>query len=134
MKMGINVKSKKNSMLKKNLILAVLVVVIAVVPLLFLKHAAFTGSDDQAKKEITKIDANYKPWFSSIWTPPSAEIESLLFSLQAAIGSGVVCFFFGYSKGKTKAKAEMEAKIKAEVKKKEEVEENVIEGEKKWYL
>ena len=90
--------------------ISVLVVVIAVVPLLFLKHAAFTGSDDQAKNEITKIDANYKPWFSSIWTPPSAEIESLLFSLQAAIGSGVVCFFFGYSKGKAKGKKEEKAK------------------------
>jgi len=122
--MSIDKKSKNNSMLKKNLILAVLVVAIAVIPLLFLKHAAFTGSDDQAKKEITKIDANYKPWFSSIWTPPSAEIESLLFSIQAAIGSGVVCFFFGYSKGKAKAKAE--AKIKEQV----EVKAKVNEGEK----
>ena len=122
--MSIDKKSKNKSMLKKNLILAVLVIVIAIVPLLFLKHAAFTGSDDQAKKEITKIDANYKPWFTSIWTPPSAEIESLLFSLQAAIGSGVVCFFFGYSKGKAKAKAEAEIEAKAEAKVK------VIEGEK----
>jgi len=100
--MGIE-KKKSNNMLKKNLILAFLVVAIAVIPLLFLKNATFTGSDDQAKKEITKIDANYKPWFSSIWKPPSAEIESLLFALQAAIGSGVVCYFFGYSKGKAKA-------------------------------
>ncbi|MBU3161093.1 energy-coupling factor ABC transporter substrate-binding protein [Clostridium frigoris] len=113
-------KIKKNSMLKKNLILTVLVVAIAVIPLLFLKHAAFTGSDDQAKEEIIKIDANYKPWFSSIWTPPSAEVESLLFSLQAAIGSGVVCFFFGYSKGKAKGKAEAKSVVK----------EKVNEGEK----
>ncbi|MBU3097752.1 MULTISPECIES: energy-coupling factor ABC transporter substrate-binding protein [Clostridium] len=116
--MSIDKKSKNNSMLKKNLILAVLVVAIAVIPLLFLKHAAFTGSDDLAKNEITKIAANYKPWFSSIWTPPSAEIESLIFSLQAAIGSGVVCFFFGYAKGKAKARAEIEVK------------EKTIEGEK----
>ena len=101
--MSMEKKSKNNSILKKNLILAVLVVVIAVIPLLFLKNASFTGSDDQAKKEITKIDSNYKPWFSSIWKPPSSEIESLLFSVQAAIGSGVVCYFFGYSKGKSKA-------------------------------
>ncbi|MBU3177178.1 energy-coupling factor ABC transporter substrate-binding protein [Clostridium estertheticum] len=122
--MSIDKKSKNNSMLKKNLILAVLVVAIAVIPLLFLKHAAFTGSDDLAKNEIAKIDANYKPWFYSIWTPPSAEIESLLFSLQAAIGSGVVCFFFGYAKGKAKARAEIEEKTKVEVK------EKTIEGEK----
>lgn len=107
--MSIEKKSKSNNLLKKNLILAVLVVVISVIPLLFLKKAAFTGSDDQAKKEINKINANYKPWFSSIWKPPSSEIESLLFSLQAAIGSGVVCYFFGYSKGKAKTEAKLKA-------------------------
>ncbi|MCB2294461.1 energy-coupling factor ABC transporter substrate-binding protein [Clostridium algoriphilum] len=96
-------KNKKNNLLKKNLILAVLVVIIAVVPLLFLKNSKFSGSDDQAKNEISKINANYKPWFTPVWQPPSSEIESLLFSLQAAIGSGIVCYFFGYSRGKSKA-------------------------------
>ena len=100
--MNIEKKSKNNNLLKKNLILAVLVVVIAIIPLLFLKNAEFAGADDKAEKEITKIDVNYKPWFSSVWQPPSGEIESLLFSLQAAIGSGIVCYFFGYSKGKLK--------------------------------
>ena len=99
--MNIQKKNKSNSILKKNLILFSLVIAIAVLPLLFLKDAEFGGSDGAAKDEISKIDANYKPWFSSIWSPPSAEIESLLFSLQAAIGSGVVCYFFGYSKGKS---------------------------------
>ena len=77
-------------------------VVIAFVPLLFLKNAEFAGSDDKAKEAITEIDANYKPWFSPIWEPPSGEIESFLFSLQAAIGSGGVCYYFGYIKGKSK--------------------------------
>jgi len=95
-------KKKNDNILKKNLILMVLVIAITVIPLLFLKGAEFGGADGEAKDEITKIDENYKPWFSSIWTPPSGEIESLLFSLQAAIGSGVVCYFFGYSKGKLK--------------------------------
>jgi cobalt/nickel transport protein len=93
---------KNNNMLKKNLILAFLVIGIAVIPLIFVKNAKFGGSDDQAKAEITKIDANYKPWFSPIWQPPSSEIESLLFALQAAIGSGVVCYYLGYLKGKSK--------------------------------
>ena len=91
---------KKISLLKKNLILGVLVVVIAVVPLIFLKNAKFTGSDDNAKNAITAANPDYKPWFSSIWTPPSSEIESLLFALQAAIGAGIVCYYFGYQKGK----------------------------------
>lgn len=100
--MNINVKSKNNNILKKNLILAFLVIFIAVIPLILVKNAQFVGSDDQAKKAITQIDANYKPWFSPIWQPPSGEIESLLFALQAAIGSGVVCYYFGYLKGKSR--------------------------------
>jgi cobalt/nickel transport protein len=95
-------KNKNDNVLKKNLILAILLVVIAAFPLLFLKDAEFSGSDDQAKEAITQIDKNYKPWFSPIWEPPSAEIESLLFSLQAAIGSGIVCYYLGYLKGKSK--------------------------------
>lgn len=99
--MNLQKDTKSNNIFKKNLVLVSLVIAITVFPLLFLKDAEFGGADGAAKDEISKIDANYKPWFSSIWSPPSAEIESLLFSLQAAIGSGVVCYFFGYSKGKS---------------------------------
>lgn len=99
-------KTKKNNLLKKNLILAVLVIVIAILPLLFLKEAEFSGSDDQAEDAITQINPDYEPWFSSLWEPPSGEIESLLFSLQAAIGSGIVCYYFGYVRGKSKKEDE----------------------------
>jgi cobalt/nickel transport protein len=98
----VNIEKKSKNLFKTNILLAFLVIFIAIIPLVFVKHGEFGGSDDQAKKEITKIDSNYKPWFSPIWEPPSAEIESLLFALQAAIGSGVVCFYFGYTKGKAK--------------------------------
>ena len=96
-----NLEKKGKDIFKKNLILAVIVVAISVIPLLFLKNAEFSGSDDKAEQAITQIDENYKPWFSPVWKPPSAEIENLLFSLQAAIGSGVVCYYFGYLKGKS---------------------------------
>lgn len=99
--MDTNNKSK-NNMLIKNLILAFLVIAIAVIPLIFVKNAEFGGSDDKAEKAITQIDKNYKPWFSPVWKPPSSEIESLLFSVQAAIGSGIVCYYLGYLKGKSK--------------------------------
>ncbi|GFZ33005.1 cobalt transport protein CbiN [Clostridium zeae] len=95
-------KLKNRSLLIKNLILALLVVIIAVAPLVFIKNGEFSGSDDQAEKAITDINKNYKPWFSPIWQPPSGEIESLLFALQASIGTGVVCYYFGYQKGKSR--------------------------------
>lgn len=93
-------KKKNNGLFKKNLILGIIVIVIIIIPLVLMNKTEFAGSDDKAEEEITKIDKNYKPWFSSVWKPPSSEIESLLFSLQAALGAGVIGYYFGYQKGK----------------------------------
>lgn len=98
--------------MKKNILLISLVIILAVLPLLFQKGAAFGGSDDQAESAITKIDPSYQPWFSSIWEPPSGEIESLLFSLQAAIGAGFIGYFIGFYRGKGKKSGEKEGKGK----------------------
>ena len=86
----------------QNYILLVLVVALVAVPLFLIKKPEpgpdgkeveiFTGSDDQAKNAIGKIDPTYKPWAKSLMEPPSGEVESLLFSLQAALGAG----FLGY--------------------------------------
>lgn len=86
--------------MKKNLLLLALVVVLAVFPLFLQKGAEFGGADGQAEELITQINPDYKPWFNSFWEPPSGEIESLLFSLQAALGAGFIGYFIGFSKGK----------------------------------
>jgi len=83
----------------KNVFLAVLVVVIVFAPFLFKSGAEFAGADDQAEKAINTINANYRPWFKPVWEPPSGEVESFLFALQAAVGSGIVCFYLGYKIG-----------------------------------
>ena len=44
----------------------------------------------------------YHPWFNSVWTPPSPEIESLLFALQAAFGAIIIGYFLGYYRGLAK--------------------------------
>ncbi|QAA31013.1 energy-coupling factor ABC transporter substrate-binding protein [Clostridium manihotivorum] len=98
--------AKKKSFWVKNIILGLLVVIIAAVPLIFMKNAEFSGSDDQAEKAISDINKDYKPWFKPVWQPPSGEIESLLFAVQAALGSGVVCYYFGYQKGKNRREKE----------------------------
>ncbi len=87
-------------MFKKNMILILLVIILAIIPLVINQDAEFGGADGQAEEFITVISPDYEPWFSSIWEPPSGEIESLLFALQAAIGSGFIFYFFGYGKGK----------------------------------
>ncbi|MCD8180182.1 MAG: energy-coupling factor ABC transporter substrate-binding protein [Firmicutes bacterium] len=79
----------------KNTILAVVLVLIIAVPLLFMSGSEFGGSDDEAASAISEIDSSYEPWFESLWEPPSGEIESLLFCVQAAIGAGIVGFALG---------------------------------------
>ncbi|XPO23271.1 energy-coupling factor ABC transporter substrate-binding protein [Phosphitispora sp. TUW77] len=62
--------------------------------------AEFGGADGQAEELITQINPDYQPWFSSIWEPPSGEIESLLFALQAALGTGFIGYYIGYVRGR----------------------------------
>lgn len=58
----------------------------------------FGGADGQIEEVISEVNPGYTPWFESLWTPPSGEIESLLFAVQAALGAG----FMGYYIGKKK--------------------------------
>lgn len=83
-------------MRRKNLLL-ILICASLVCLSLFLgsRNGDFEGADSIVQEQIVEIDENYKPWFSSILKPPSGEIESLLFSLQAAIGGGFVGFYIG---------------------------------------
>lgn len=86
----------------KNAILILLVMALAVLPLVFKGEAQFDGADGQAKELIAEIQPHYEPWFSFLWEPPSGEIESLLFALQAAVGAGIIGYYLGYSRAKAK--------------------------------
>ncbi|TYR80744.1 energy-coupling factor ABC transporter substrate-binding protein [Priestia megaterium] len=86
--------------MKKNLLLLFIVVLLAIIPLFVQSDAEFAGADGEAEEAITEINPEYEPWFSSVWEPPSGEIESLLFALQAAIGAGFIGYFIGLVKGK----------------------------------
>ena len=84
------------------IILAIICILIFIAPLLMYnglteEDGKFTGSDDAASEAIEST--GHKPWFSPIWEPPSGEIESLLFALQAAIGAIIIGYFFGYWRG-----------------------------------
>ena len=87
----------------KNGLLLVIVAVLAFAPLILTRDAQFSGADAQAEQAISTLNPNYAPWFKPFWKPPSAEVESFLFALQAAIGSGFVFYYLGYSKGKHSA-------------------------------
>ncbi len=55
------------------------------------------GADGEAEGVISEITGGtYRPWIDPVWEPPSGEIESLLFSLQAALGGLIIGYFLGY--------------------------------------
>ena len=62
---------------------------------------AWGGADNNAADLIEA--SGYEPWVEPFWEPPSGEIESLLFALQAAIGAIVIGYIFGYWRGGKKA-------------------------------
>jgi cobalt/nickel transport protein len=84
----------------ENLILIMLVVALVAFPLIWKAGAGFGGSDDQVKDVVAEINPGYKPWVNALWTPPSAEVESFLFALQAAAGAGFIGYWIGFHRGR----------------------------------
>ena len=64
--------------------------------------AEFAGSDTLGSSKIAELtgipEEEFKPLVPQ-WTPPSGEIESALFALQAAVGGIVLGWVLGYWKG-----------------------------------
>ena len=90
---------------KKNLLLLLLIVIIVITPLIIKKGSEFEGADGQAEDVIGEINPDYEPWVDPIWEPPSGEIESLLFSLQVAIGAGAIGYVLGLFRERKKVAA-----------------------------
>lgn len=76
--------------------------------------AEYGGADGEAEGVIYEITGGtYEPIANPIWEPPSGEIESLLFGLQAAIGAGIIGYFLGYYKAKGRYENNMGYKDKS---------------------
>ncbi|MDD1694473.1 MAG: energy-coupling factor ABC transporter substrate-binding protein [Methanoregula sp.] len=70
-----------------------------------MKDAGFAGSDNVGSGLIAELSGKPVESFSPLipqWVPPSAEIESALFALQAAVGGIFVGGVFGYWLGQRK--------------------------------
>ena len=99
-----------------NAILMIAVVALVALPLWMVKKPApgpdgkaveiFTGSDDKAKGLIGSIAPSYKPWVRPLMEPPSGEIGSLLFALQAAVGAGFIGYYLGVSTTRARMRRE----------------------------
>jgi len=89
----------------RNILMLLAVVALVVYPLLTVKapHPGpdgepveiFTGADGQAEGVIQQLAPDYQPWAAPLMEPPSGEIESLLFSLQAVLGAGFIGYYVG---------------------------------------
>lgn len=81
---------------RTNLLLLAAAAAIVILPMALGLPGEFGGSDAQAQAEIE--ESGYRPWFAAIWTPPSKEVESLLFAAQAALGAGILGYILGRRK------------------------------------
>ncbi|MGL5329179.1 MAG: energy-coupling factor ABC transporter substrate-binding protein [Peptostreptococcaceae bacterium] len=93
-------KTRKKNTMKINLMLLLLAIGLIILPLILNPSAEYGGADGQAEELITEIAPEYEPWFTSFYEPPSGEIESLLFSTQAALGAGLIGYYLGSRKRK----------------------------------
>ncbi|MDR0913258.1 MAG: energy-coupling factor ABC transporter substrate-binding protein [Methanobrevibacter sp.] len=96
-----------------NIILILVVIILAIAPMVIYsglgEDDGYFGGADGAAGEVIE-ESGYEPWFSSLWEPPSGEIESLLFAVQAAIGAIIIGYFVGYWKAESKYKKDDENK------------------------
>ena len=83
---------------QSGILILILAIVLSFLPLLLKAGSDFEGADGLAEEAILELADGYEPWAEPLFEPPSGEIESLLFGLQAAIGAGFIGYFIAYSK------------------------------------
>ncbi len=83
------------------------VALLTIAPLAMVHNVRFQGADNAARDLIGAINPGYRPWLSQVWVPPSAEVEGLLFTLQAVLGALLVGYFFGVCKARSDKEKEI---------------------------
>lgn len=59
------------------------------------ERGELAGADEAAERLVQEIAPEFTPWFSPLWEPPSGEIETMIFSLQAALGGLIIGYVLG---------------------------------------
>ena len=67
-------------------------------------ESEFGGTDSTVTKILKGKDV--EPWFEPIAPPAGDEVESGLFAMQAALGSGIMFYCLGRMAGRRKAEKE----------------------------
>ena len=86
----------------QNIVFLALAVALTVAPFFINKGAEFAGADNLAEQAISQLRPDYAPWIQSLWEPPSSEVATLLFTLQAALGAGFIGYYLGSRRNRKK--------------------------------
>lgn len=95
------------SLWQRNVLLLVGVAVLAAAPLLFLRNVQWAGADDRSTQAIQELDRSYRPWFTSPLDP--GDLESVLFGVQAFVGSALLFGFAGALLARSRAMSRVES-------------------------
>jgi|GEM_PF-3782975 len=91
------------SLWKRNLLLGLLVVVLALLPLALHQGAEWRGADDRSTEAIQEVDTSYQPWFDHLFNPGDLGIERYMFGLQALLGAAFTFGTIGWFVGRRRA-------------------------------
>lgn len=87
---------------------AIILVVLFCIPFYTAPKDSEFGGTDAAVTEILE-EAGAQQWFEPLTEPAGPEVESGLFAMQAALGSGILFYCLGRMSGKRKAEKDAEA-------------------------
>lgn len=85
---------------KHYIVLLAIVVILFAIP--FVIGGEFNGADVSGGNALEQMGVT--PWFKPIFEPPSGEVETGFFAMQAAIGAFIVAYILGYWAGGNKAR------------------------------
>lgn len=86
---------------KTIIVLIAACIILTILPFVLASNAEFGGADDKAGGVVEELSPGYEPWATPVLErilggELPGETESLLFCIQAAIGSGILFYGFGY--------------------------------------
>lgn len=89
--------------INKNIFIMITILALLILPFFVARNGEFGGADQNARAIVMEIDPNYQPIAENIFEPASGEIESMLFTLQGAIGACFIGYYIGKKLKKHKA-------------------------------
>jgi cobalt/nickel transport protein len=94
-----------------NTLLITALALILVSPFVLSANSEFGGTDGAAEELISEINCSYRPWFGPLWSPPGPETETLLFTLQAVLGSSFIAYYIGFTRGRRGSSGQQQENI-----------------------